>query len=86
MQSLGRALRAVRLAKGLSQEQVADGAGISRPYITNIENDHRDPSWSMVTNICASLGVPVSTITILAESNDNEKVRSMLPYAIIEML
>lgn len=85
-QSLGKAIRAIRLAKGLSQEEVATGASLSRVYITNIENGHRDPSWDTVRTICLSLGVPVTTIAILSESNEDAKVRSLLPYAIIEMV
>jgi transcriptional regulator with XRE-family HTH domain len=84
--SLGRAVRAVRLAKGYSQEEVAERASLSRGYLTNIEAGRRDPTWSTMQMLCDGLGVPLTTLVILSEAGDNERVRNLLPFAMIEMV
>jgi transcriptional regulator with XRE-family HTH domain len=47
--SLGKAIRARRLEKCLSQEAVAELAGFDRTYISMIERGTRNPSF---TNLC----------------------------------
>ncbi|MEQ9114056.1 MAG: helix-turn-helix transcriptional regulator, partial [Miltoncostaeaceae bacterium] len=58
---LARALRALRLRAGLSQEQVAEGVraggeGLSRTYYQQIESGRRYPSPDLRAAILAVLG------------------------------
>ena len=50
-------LRRIRLAKGLSQQKVADGAGISRIAYRNIENYGAEPKVNTLINIAKALDV-----------------------------
>ncbi|WP_339706418.1 helix-turn-helix transcriptional regulator [uncultured Sphingosinicella sp.] len=54
---LGRNLRRLREAKGLSQEAFAFEANIHRTYISDIERGARNPTITVVDKIAAALGV-----------------------------
>jgi transcriptional regulator with XRE-family HTH domain len=64
--ALGQAIRQTRLARGLSQEQVAHGADLHPTWLSHIEGG-RDPAWGTVRRIAAALGVEVSELASLAE-------------------
>jgi len=54
---MGRAVRRIRLAKKLSQAELADIAGLSREYINKIEAGKYDPPLSTINAIAEALGV-----------------------------
>jgi transcriptional regulator with XRE-family HTH domain len=43
---VGRNVRVLRLAKSLSQEQLADDSGFSQQYISMLESGQRTQQWS----------------------------------------
>lgn len=51
-----RTLASLRLNAGLSQAQLAVGAGTTQPYIARIERGQSDPSTEMVSRIARALG------------------------------
>lgn len=51
----------IRKAKGMTQEEVADLAKISRPYYNQIENGTRNPGLYDIKAICNALGITEST-------------------------
>ncbi len=53
-------LREVRTEKGLSQEALADRAGLHRTYISQIERGLKSPSLKSLAQIANALGVPLS--------------------------
>lgn len=59
---LGRNLRCLREAKGLSQEAFAFEAGIHRTYISDIERGARNPTITVVDKIASALGVKASAL------------------------
>lgn len=59
---LGRALRAVRKAQGLTQEELAGRADLHPTYVSDIERGARNPSWDVVARLAEGLGVPVATL------------------------
>ena len=61
-QRLGRNLRRLREAKGLSQEQFADEAGIHRTYVSDLERGSRNPTIRVVDRVAKALGVTASDI------------------------
>jgi transcriptional regulator with XRE-family HTH domain len=69
--ALGQAIRRTRLARGLSQEQVADGADLHPTWISHIERGS-NPAWGTVRRIAASLGIGVSELARLAEELDGD--------------
>ena len=61
-QCLGRNLRRLREAKGLSQEKFAFEAHIHRTYISDIERGARNPTISIVQKLADALGVTASDL------------------------
>ncbi len=53
----GERVRKLRKEKGMSQEQLADLAGIERSYMGTIERGERNPTLMKVYNIAKSLKV-----------------------------
>lgn len=60
---LGRAIKAVRKAQGMTQEALAAEAKLHPTYISDVERGVRNPSWDVVARLAEGMGVPVSTIT-----------------------
>jgi transcriptional regulator with XRE-family HTH domain len=55
--AFGRAVRRRRAEVGLSQEALADRAGIHRTYIGGIERGERNPTLLMIHRLARALGV-----------------------------
>lgn len=49
-------MKALRKAKGLSQEALADAAGVDRTYISGIERLVRNPTIEVLDRIAVALG------------------------------
>lgn len=54
---LGTNIRRLRLAKGWSQEDYADRAGIHRTYVSDIERGRRNPTITVVEKLAKPLEV-----------------------------
>jgi transcriptional regulator with XRE-family HTH domain len=59
---VGAFIRRQRELQQLSIRRVADLAGISNPYLSQIENGLREPSERVLASIADSLGVPAAAI------------------------
>ena len=57
VQLLGRNVRAARLARGLSQEQLAFEAEMKRSYLSDLERGTRNPSVRALGRLAEALGV-----------------------------
>jgi DNA-binding XRE family transcriptional regulator len=55
--ALGWQIRAARAAKGLTQAQVADLAGLSQPRIAEIERGSVNATWRTITSVCSVLEI-----------------------------
>lgn len=60
-ETLGTRLRARRKASGLTLAQVAEAAGLSLPYVSNLERGRGNPTIEALRAIAAALNTPVST-------------------------
>ena len=54
---VGSAVRARRLQRGLRLRDVAERAGISAQYLSEVERGRKDPSSEMLESICGALGL-----------------------------
>ena len=54
---LGRNVRRLREAMGVSQEVLADLAGVHRTYASDVERGTRNPSITVVAKLAAALHV-----------------------------
>jgi transcriptional regulator with XRE-family HTH domain len=67
LERLGKSVRFFRQRKGLSQEKLAELAGIDRTYVSPIELGKQNPSFEIIYRIAKVLDVPMSTIIKRAE-------------------
>jgi transcriptional regulator with XRE-family HTH domain len=61
-EALGRTVRLARMTKGLSQERLAQIAGLDRTYISGLERGVRNPSLATIEKIAAALDVSVPAL------------------------
>jgi len=54
---VGRNVRRIRLAKGLTQEQFADRCGFSQQYLSDLERGRRNPTVVTLFELASALGV-----------------------------
>jgi transcriptional regulator with XRE-family HTH domain len=54
---VGRNVKRVRQAKGLTQEQLAELSGFSQQYISGLEQGRRNPTVASLYELATALGV-----------------------------
>jgi transcriptional regulator with XRE-family HTH domain len=59
---LGKRIRALRIAKGWSQVEMADLLAMNRGYLSEIETGKKDPSLTMLKTLADGLSVPLSKL------------------------
>lgn len=59
METIGQRLRALRVQRGLSQEEVAKATGITRGNISNYELDRFKPSTESIVRLASFFNVSV---------------------------
>ncbi len=59
---LARNIRAARQLQSLSQEELADRAGIDRTYVSGIERQLRNPTITVVARFAKALGVTTADL------------------------
>lgn len=58
----GTRVRTIRVGQGLSQEQLADRAGLHRTYIGMVERAEKNLSLNNIEKIAEALGISVSEL------------------------
>lgn len=54
---LGNNLKRIRAEKGMTQGDIVRALGVSRSFVSNIENGKTNPTLSTITNLAKTLGV-----------------------------
>ena len=62
MIAFGKRVREVRKAKGISQERLAEIAGIDRSYMGNIERGEKNITLKKAYEICDALDVEIKDL------------------------
>lgn len=60
----GTLIREARESKGFNQEDLADEVGVSKNYISLVENNKKDPSIKFLQDVSVYLGIPAILLTI----------------------
>ena len=63
---MGRAIKRIRLAAGLSQRELAEKLAVDPTYISHLERDRRDPSVRLLKRLAAVTEVPVGSLLVVA--------------------
>jgi transcriptional regulator with XRE-family HTH domain len=70
---IGPRLRALRTARNLTIEQVADAAGVTKGFISRVERDQTSVSVAVLLRICEVLQTPIG---VLFEDPPNTLIRA----------
>ena len=57
-QAFGRAIRELRLERGISQEELAHRADIDRSYMGGVERGERNASLKNILRVASALDIP----------------------------
>jgi transcriptional regulator with XRE-family HTH domain len=66
----GKRVRQLRLARGWSQERLAERADISTPYLSGVERGHRNPTLVKLVKIARALDCGVGELFVEHETTD----------------
>jgi transcriptional regulator with XRE-family HTH domain len=77
---LGQRLRAARVAKNMTQTDLA-GTEVSVGYVSRIEAGHRRPNLQVLTDLCFRLGTPVEQLLMGVAPQDLEQIKLNLDFA-----
>jgi transcriptional regulator with XRE-family HTH domain len=72
MPTTGDRIRAIRDARGLTQDQLAEDANISKSFLSEVENNHRNISSENLLRIANVLG---ASIDYLMRGETKEQIR-----------
>jgi transcriptional regulator with XRE-family HTH domain len=64
---VARNLRRLRVARGLSQEQLAVDAEIDRTYVGRLERGRANPTVAVLERIAAALEAPIVELFVVPE-------------------
>jgi XRE family transcriptional regulator, regulator of sulfur utilization len=68
--AFGEAVREQRLKRKATQEEIADGAGITTATLSLIERGQANPTWDTARKLATALGVSISELAKLAEAHE----------------
>ena len=57
-----KAIKIVRKHRGMTQEDLAQATGLSRPYLTEIETGRKDGSIKTLKSLARALNVPLELL------------------------
>lgn len=66
MADFGRAIRVIRAARDLAQQDLAANCDLNVSYVSLIESGHRTPSLDTLSVIARELNVPLYLLVLLA--------------------
>jgi len=64
---IGKTVKAIRIKKGLSQEDLAHECNVDRSYISMIEVGRNEPSITKIFDLCKGLNIKPSDFIKLVE-------------------
>lgn len=73
---LGKAIRELREARGLTLDALAAEAGMHTTYLSRIERAHSSPTWEKISSLAEALDLPVSEIATAAEAQAKKRAKS----------
>ncbi len=68
--ALGKAIRQLREERGMTQEALAQEAGVTVGHMSMIERGHSNPTWATVRAISSTLKLPLAELAKQAEAHE----------------
>lgn len=87
---LNEALRLIRVYHDMKQSEAAEKLGISKSYLSEIENGHKDPTLDVIRKYESTFGIPASSIMFFSENigkpSSRESARTFVASKIIRLM
>ena len=85
--AIGRQLRARRTAAGRTVASVAADAGLSVPYIANLENGRGNPTTAALTRLAEALGMQLAVTLVPGEESQQarESASARVPASLVRL-
>ena len=85
---IGKNIRELRLKSGWTQEKLAEKAGISVPFMTQIELARKSASLEVIQNIAIALGVSYERLfkTEASKNTDKSHAKHLLEKDLIKSI
>lgn len=68
---IGATIKRLRKEKGIRQIDFAKSCGISQTYLSQLENDDRNPTVDVLERISAALNIPYPVLSFLSLTPDS---------------
>jgi transcriptional regulator with XRE-family HTH domain len=82
--NLGTTIKNFRIQKGIKQNSLAEQCDITQTYLSQIENNVKEPNLSTLKVICKHLGIPVPVLFFLSLDEKDIKPEKRASYKHIE--
>lgn len=69
--NIGKVIKNIRSGKNIRQKELSKSCNISITYLSQIENNKKDPSLSKLEGISKYLGIPLPIIFFMALEDDD---------------
>lgn len=80
---VGTTIKQFRKKIGVNQQELADKSNITQAYLSQIENNKKDPNLSTLAAIADSLGVPLPILFFSSVSESDVPEHKKEAYAIM---
>jgi XRE family transcriptional regulator, regulator of sulfur utilization len=80
---LGNTIKSIRKQKGIKQNSFAELCDISQTYLSQIENNQKEPNISVLKTICFNLNVSLPILFFLSLDERDIPDKKKQAYAII---
>ncbi len=80
---LGNTIKTIRKNKNIRQIDVAEKCSISLTYLSQIENNKKEPSLNLLKDISNCLGIPIPVLFFLSMREDDIPDNKMEAYRIV---
>jgi transcriptional regulator with XRE-family HTH domain len=85
LSAIGRQLRARRTAAGRTVASVAADAGLSVPYIANLENGRGNPTTAALTRLAEALGMQLVVTLVPGEEQGGAPASPEVPASLVRL-
>lgn len=82
---IGRRIQHYRLKAGLTQEKVAEYAGITQKHLSRIEAGYHNSHFDTIMLIAQAIGVPIDAFAEDSDENSNVALLNMIMAEIADM-
>jgi len=89
--SIGNAIKVCRTRRNLTQKELANRADLTTSYLSQVEQDKRDPTLSTLRSISRGLEVPLSILLFFGGDQDelfsiDKELAEKLSFTLLKLI